>query len=78
MIEERWVITTLLSLVAVLFAVLVMMLGWMGNKVYTKLGSLATTLHKVESDVHGRISQLDRRVTRVETKCGIPQALDHG
>lgn len=77
MITEAWVITTLLALVAVLFSVLVLMLGWLGNKVYSRLGSLATTLHRVESDVHGRISQLDRRVTRVETKCNITPVPDH-
>lgn len=78
MITEKWVITTLLALVAVLFSVLVLMLGWLGNKVYTKLGELSKTMHKVESDVHGRISQLDRRVTRVETTCGVAPERDHG
>lgn len=67
-----WIITTLLALVAALFSILVLMLGWLGNKVYTKLGELAKSMHKIESEVHGRISQLDRRVTRVEAKCNIP------
>ena len=72
-------IAILLALVAVLFAIVVMMLGWMGSKVYNKLSELATSMHRIESDVHGRISQLDRRVTRVETKCGIPIAsTSHG
>ena len=69
---EAWIITTLLSLVATLFGILVLMLGWMGNKSYTKLGEMAVTMHNIESDLHGRISQLDRRVTRVEVKCNVP------
>lgn len=77
MINEIWVVTILLGLVAGLFSILVMMLGWIGNKLYGKLGELSTTLHKVESDVHGRISELDRRVTRVETKCNIGLGDNH-
>ena len=75
---EAWIITTLLSLVATLFGILVLMLGWMGNKSYAKLGEMAHTMHNIESDLHGRISQLDRRVTRVETKCNLQPAADHG
>ena len=69
--DQAWIITTLLSLVATLFGLLVLMLGWMGNKSYTNLGEMAHTMHNIESDLHGRISQLDRRVTRVEVKCNV-------
>lgn len=76
--EHAWIITTLLSLVAALFGVLIMIIGWMGNKVYSRLGDLSKTMHHIESDVHGRISQLDRRVTVVETKCDIQPVASHG
>jgi predicted PurR-regulated permease PerM len=66
MITEIWVITILLGLVTALFGTLVAMLGWMGNKVYSKLSELAQTMHSIENDLHGKISTLDRRVTRVE------------
>lgn len=74
---EIWIIAILLSLVATLFGILVLMMGWMGNKAYTKLGEIASAMRNIESDLHGRISQLDRRVTRVETKCNIEPEASH-
>lgn len=59
-------IAILLSLVATLFAVLVALLGWMGNKVYARMTEMTHSMHNIERDLHGRISDLDRRVTRVE------------
>lgn len=59
-------IAILLSLVATLFAVLVALLGWMGNKVYARMTEMTQSMHNIERDLHGRISALDRRVTRVE------------
>jgi len=66
--NDTHIITILLSLTATFFALLVMVLGWMGNKVYSKLSEMATTMHNIETDLHGRITDLDRRGTRVETK----------
>lgn len=60
--------TVLLSLVATFFGLLIAILSWLGNKVYTKLDEMAHTMHAIESDLHGKIGVLDRRVTRVETK----------
>lgn len=68
---EAQMIMILLSLVGVFFAILVVILGWMGNKVYSKLSEMAKTMHNIETDLHGRITNLDRRVTRVETKLEI-------
>lgn len=66
MIDQMWIITILLALVGALFGVLVALLGWMGNKVYAKIGEIAVTIHNIEADLHGKIGLLDRRVTRVE------------
>jgi len=76
--DQMWVITVLLSLVAALFSILVLMLGWMGNKLYGKLDEMARAMHNIESDLHGRISNLDRRVTRVETKCSLIPETNNG
>ncbi len=65
---ESFVVSILLSLVATFFALLVVVLGWMGSKVYSKLSDMASTMHNIETDLHGRITYLDRRITRVETK----------
>ena len=66
--DQAQFITILLSLIAVLFAIVALMVGWMGNKLYSKLGEMARAMHNIESDLHGRISNLDRRVTITETK----------
>ena len=64
---EPQLITILLALVATFFALLVAITGWMSNKLYNKLSEMATTMHNIESDTHGRITDVDKRVTRVET-----------
>jgi uncharacterized protein YoxC len=64
--NETQIITILLSLVATFFGLLVVILGWIGNKVYGKLDDMARTMHNIETDLHGKIGILDRRVTRVE------------
>jgi hypothetical protein len=66
-VDEAQLITILLSLVATLFGLLVLISGWMGNKVYQKLSEMANTMHSIEVDLHGKISNLDRRVTIIET-----------
>jgi len=55
-----------ISLVATLFGLLVLVLGWLGNKIYTKLDSLDSSVRLLESDLRGQISRLDRRITRIE------------
>lgn len=57
------------ALVATMFGLLVAVLGWIGNKIYTKLDEVAGTMHKIEGDLRGKIGDLDRRVTVVETRC---------
>jgi len=68
MMSEAQIITILLSLVATFFGLLVVIISWLGNKVYEKLSEMAKTMHGIEIDLHGKITQLDRRITRVETK----------
>lgn len=65
---EPHLISILLALVAAFFFLLVAMVGWMGNKLYMKLSEMSVSMHNIESDLHGRITDLDRRVTVVETK----------
>lgn len=65
---ESLTLTIAASLVATMFGLLVAVLGWMGNKVYSKMEEMGMTLHKIAGDLHEKINTLDRRVTVVETK----------
>lgn len=55
------------SLVATLFALLILLIGWLGNKLYDKLVSLG----KAIEHIHARIDWLDKRLVVVETRCNI-------
>jgi hypothetical protein len=66
--NDPLIMNILLSLVATLFFLLVMILGWLGNKIYSKLSEMVISMRSIEADLHGKISNLDRRVTVVETK----------
>lgn len=56
------------SLVATLFGLLVAIIGWLGNKFYSKLDEISKNLVLMAGELHERINGLDRRVTRVETQ----------
>lgn len=56
------------SLVATLFGLLVAIIGWLGNKFYSKLDEISRNLVTMASELHERINGLDRRVTVVETR----------
>ena len=66
--SESLMLTIAASLVATMFGLLIAVLGWMGNKVYSKMEEIEMTLHKIAGDLHEKINTLDRRVTVVETK----------
>ena len=65
---ETQLLTLASSLVATLFGLLVTILGWLGNKFYTKLDEISGNLVKMAGELHERINGLDRRVTRVESQ----------
>lgn len=56
------------SLVATLFGLLVVIIGWLGNKFYSKLDEISKNLVLMAGELHERINGLDRRVTVVETR----------
>lgn len=65
---ETQMLTLAGMLVATLFGVLVAVLGWLGNKFYTKLDEISSNLVKMAGELHERINGLDRRTTVLETK----------
>ena len=71
--DTALLITILLSIVAVQFAMILAVLGWMGNKLYIRLGEIVKTVSSLDTDLRGEIVVLDRRVTRVETHCNLPE-----
>jgi len=56
----------LLSLVGTLFGLLVAVLSWLGNKIYTKLDQVNDNLVKIDKDMTSRLSDIDKRVTKLE------------
>lgn len=53
------------QLVAALFGLLILILGWMGNKLSTKLDSMASIFDEIKRE----IQKIDNRVTRLEERC---------
>lgn len=56
----------LLSLVSTLFGLLVAVFGWVGNKIYTKLDQVNDNLIKIDKDMTSKLSEIDKRVTKLE------------
>lgn len=70
---EAGFISVLLSLVATLFGLLVCVMAWIGSKLYQRVNEMASSMQNIERDLHGKIVNLDRRMTRIETFVQIPQ-----
>ena len=68
--NDTILLTIAASLVATLFGVLVAIIGWLGNKFYSKLDEISNNLVKMAGELHDRINGLDRRLVRVETTIG--------
>lgn len=66
------------TVIGALLALLCSVLGWVGLSMNRRLHELTkevagtnVTLNKIERDLRGELSRLDRRVTRVEATCQI-------
>lgn len=64
-----------LSLVATLFGLLTMILGWLGAKLYNKLDEMSKNLILMASELHNKINSIDTRLVKVETRC--EESSDH-
>lgn len=56
-----------LSLVGTFFGILVAMLGWIGNKIYSKLEEMNNGLNKLDKDLTAKVHDIDKRITRLES-----------
>lgn len=66
--DNNILLTIAATLVATLFGLLVALISYMGSNVINELKQLNTKLQEVAADLHTRITGLDMRLTRVETK----------
>lgn len=66
--ENTLLLPIALSLVATLFGVLTVLLGWLGAKVIARLDAMVDKLNQVAGELHTRINGIDTRLTVVETK----------
>lgn len=56
-------------LIQIVIAALGFLIVYTLTGIRTNIRDLAATMKKLESDLRGQLSELDRRVTRVETNC---------
>lgn len=66
--SDTLLLTLSSSLLATLFGLLILILGWLGNKTYNKLDEISTNLVKMAGELHTRINDLDTRLVKVETR----------
>ena len=62
---DAQLLTISAQLVAALFGLLILILGWMGNKLSTKLDSMTSIFDEIKRE----IQKIDNRVTRLEERC---------
>ena len=67
--NDAQLLTIACSLVATLFGILVAIIGWGGSRVISKLEDVANKLNSMAVELHGRINDIDVRVSVIETKC---------
>lgn len=67
MSSEVTLLTIALSVIAGLFGILILILGWIGGRLYNKLDEVVINLQKMASELHDRITGIDKRVTAIET-----------
>jgi cell division protein FtsB len=70
---ETQLVNTGAWIIATLFGILVILLGWLGNKIFHVLEQMNARMAEFSETLHGRITDLDRRVTRVEAAVERPQ-----
>lgn len=58
----------LMPIVGGLMSILIIVIGWMGNKLHERLGEINETLATIDRDLRHELSRLDNRLTVLETK----------
>lgn len=66
--DTNTLLTVASTLVATLFGLLIAMITYIGTNVISELKQLNQKLQEVANDLHTRITGLDLRLTKLETK----------
>lgn len=66
--SDSMFLTVAMSLVATLFGLLILIVGWLGNKTYSKLDEISRNLVLMAGELHEKINGHDRRITVLETR----------
>ncbi len=61
------------AIVGVLFGVLIIILGWLGNRVMNKLDFLSENILHVSHSLNTKTNEQDMRITRIETLLEVEQ-----
>jgi hypothetical protein len=67
--NDSYLINMMLPIISGLMATLILIIGWIGNRLHTRLDDINKTLGKIEHDLRQDLSSLDRRVTMIEANC---------
>ena len=59
------------SIVVVLFGILMGLLSWLGTRLYNKLEEMSKSIRSIEGDLHARVTNIDKRVVALESRCSI-------
>ena len=78
MINDTTAISVLLTMVGGLLGVLILIIGWLGNKFYMKLEEISKNLLLMAGELHSRINGIDRRLIRVEAHARVPEENHNG
>ena len=57
------------SIVAILFGIIMAILGWIGTRLYSKLEEMSKSIRSIEGDLHERVANIDKRLVAVESQC---------
>jgi len=69
--DDAHLIGYLVYVVGALLGILIGLLGWIGSRIHNRLDSIAKSLSKIERDLRGDLSLLDRRLIKLETLNGL-------
>jgi len=70
---DMMVLQLLLPIIGGLLGLLIIIIGWIGNKIHDRLDQINITLCGIERDLRCDLACLDRRITIIETHCQLYQ-----
>lgn len=58
----------LMTIIGILVSILIVIIGWIGSRIYEQLGEINITLTNIDKELRQELSRIDTRLTVVETK----------